>query len=558
MKLLFGRFLGANQAKKDRLVPADMAVSSSNHKPLRGDLRPWKSPSTVATVPASRQTIYRMGRDTANDSQYWLSWTTIVHAVRAPVPNDTTERTYFTGSGAPKWTDNTIGLTGTPYPSATRDLGVPTPTAVPTITDLVTGTSANNEVVYVVYTFVTDKGEESAPSPPSLANTRKTDTTSTIGNLANAPAGNYTIASKNIYITVSGETGETQFYFLRSISASSTSTTDDRRLRGDALQTQDWSPPDSTMTCLTALWNGMLAGIVKSQVQFSQAYAGYAWRPQDQYIPPDTKPVGLRVIDGQQLVVLTTGRPCVVSGSSPESMDGSVTSLAQACVSEQGAVSFGHGVAYPAPDGLAYLGANGAGRILTAGLMTREDWQALAPTTMKAGRWEGLYLCSYSGGGFIIDPLAPELGVFFLSSGFTACYFDEIADVLYLLNTTNVQKWDAGTALTVTWLSGVKKLPTPVSFECIDVTAGAYPVTVTVIMRNLTAAQVTKITTAFAWAGVTAYGTDGVQYPVSVTGPDPTFLPPIGMSDEWQVQISTTNDVQGVRFAESVDELSDE
>ena len=43
--------------------------------------------------------------------------------------DDTTERTYCTGSGTPKWTSNAIGLTGgPPYPQATRELSVPTPT----------------------------------------------------------------------------------------------------------------------------------------------------------------------------------------------------------------------------------------------------------------------------------------------------------------------------------------------------------------------------------------------------------------------------------------------
>ena len=80
-----------------------------------------------------RLTIYRIGQDVISDAVYWLQWTTVVHAVRGFESPDTTERTYFTGSGAPKWTNNVIGLSGgAPYPQVSRDLGVPTPfTALP-------------------------------------------------------------------------------------------------------------------------------------------------------------------------------------------------------------------------------------------------------------------------------------------------------------------------------------------------------------------------------------------------------------------------------------------
>ena len=122
-------FLGANQALQPMLLPETVGVSSLNQKPGRGDLRPWKAPSNVATVPSGRNTIHRMGRDVVSDANYWFSWSTVVHAIRGFDGADTTERTYFTGSGTPKWTDNTIGLAGgAPYPQGLRELAVPAPT----------------------------------------------------------------------------------------------------------------------------------------------------------------------------------------------------------------------------------------------------------------------------------------------------------------------------------------------------------------------------------------------------------------------------------------------
>ena len=44
---------------------------------------------------------------------------------------------------------------------------------------------------------------------------------------------------------------------------------------------------------------------------------------------------------------------------------------------------FGHGVVWACPDGLAYFGDNGVS-LLTAGIMTKEDWQAINPKTLVA------------------------------------------------------------------------------------------------------------------------------------------------------------------------------
>lgn len=66
-------FGGENRAIHPKLLGETVGAVSLNQKPGRGDLRPWKSPLTVATVPSGRNTIYRMGRDVASDSQYWLS-----------------------------------------------------------------------------------------------------------------------------------------------------------------------------------------------------------------------------------------------------------------------------------------------------------------------------------------------------------------------------------------------------------------------------------------------------------------------------------------------------
>lgn len=653
-------FAGENRALQPRLLPDAVGVASRNQKPGRGDLRSWKAPSTVASVPAGRQTIYRMGRDVASDSQYWLSWPTPVHVVRGFDTADTTERTYFTGDGAPKAIDNTFALASAPYPTSTRPLGLPAPTralttavSTPSDTVLAEGREARTDVLvaprtissfalasaldpltsqpvmYVVltmaaghglffgdvvnvsssthpqinatgvtlrylagstdttakfayqvnpvtigaltpfsgtvtkdsdsvyypavapvystsenlgllesrfytYTFVNDWGWESAPAPPSAQADAYSLSTVTLSNFATAPSGNYGINRIRIYRTQAGASGTADFYFLREVAYGTTSTTDDGRDLGETMSTTKWLPPPADLTCLTALWNGMLAGISGGAVRFCEAYVPYAWPVAYDVLPPDSKAVALGVF-GQSLLVLTNGRPVLVEGSSPDSLDQRMLEIPQACVSARSAVSMGVGVAWASEDGLCWYGAGGA-KILTAGLMTREDWQALNPSSIIGRHYEGLYFGSYDDGsgrkGFFLDPSNPS-GIYFLDTGYSAAHFDELRDQLYVLDGTDIKKWDAGAAMTYRFRSKVFRSPRPINFSAAEVVAQAYPVTLRV----------------FA---------DGVlKHTQNVTSANSFRLPSGFLAWDWQIELEGTQPVQQAALATSMAELTE-
>jgi len=544
-------FAGENRALHPTLLPDVQGAVSLNQKPGRGDLRPWLQPLTVATVPAGRKSIYRMGRDMANDATDWLSWTSSpVHAVRGFDPADTTERTYFTGDGAPKVTDN-LALDGTDpqdNPAATRPLGIPAPATGPTVTTVAGGTSTQNQTVFYVYTYVNDWGWESAPSPPSAANTRKTDDTATIGGFAAVPAGNYGVNRRRIYRTATGASGATEFFFLREIAIGDTSTTDDNRTLGEVLPTTAWLPApgvpvgagagtEGNLTHLTALWNGMLAGISGNAVRLCEPYVPYAWPAEYDIVPPDGKPVGLGVF-GQALLVLTTGRPLLAAGSTPEGMDQTPLDLPQGCVSARSIVSMGSGVAWASEDGLCWYGSGGA-RILTAGLMTRKDWQALVPSSIVGRLYEGLYFGSYStdGGatrkGFMVNPGDSNAGIYFLDTGYEGMHFDELLDQLYVLDGANVRRWDAGAAgMTWHFRSKLHRAPRPLCFAAGEVSADAYPVTMRVYA-------------------------DGVLRHTQTVANRQAFRLPAGfMAVEWQIELEGTGAVQSAAIATSIAELA--
>jgi len=563
-------FAGENRALHPTLLPDKVGTVSRNQFPGRGDLRPWNQPLTVASVPASRSTIYRMGRDVASDASYWLSWATVVHAVRGFDPNDTTERTYYTGDGAPKVTNNVFGLATAPYPTTSRPMGIPAPGSAPIITTVGTGTATTNVTAYYVYTYFNDWGWESAPSPPSSANIRKTDQTATIGSFAAVPSGNYNVTGIRIYRTATGASGATEFFFLREIALATTSTMDDNRTLGEVLPSATWLPApgvpqggaanatESNLTNLVSMWNGMMAGICGNRVRLCEAYTAYAWPDAYDITPPDGKPVALAVF-GQQLLILTTSRPLLAAGSGPDSMDQMPVDIPQGCVSARSVVSMGSGVVWASEDGLCWVGAGGA-RVLTAGIMTRSDWQALVPSSIIGQMYEGLYFGSYStdGGttrqGFMLEPGNPG-GIFFLDAGYPALHFDELIDQLYVLSGTSVQKWNASASkMTYRFRSKQFTLARPMNFAALEVSADAYPVTVRVDALGLPAATVTALV-AQRPSLFSAPTTTSFRYTVAVPSAEPVPLPSGFTSLDWQLELEGTGAVQSVAMATSMEEL---
>lgn len=554
-------FAGEARASHPTLLPEQIGTVSRNQKPGRGDLRPWKQPQTVATIPSGRQTIYRMGRDVASDAQYWLSWTGVVHAVRGYDTADTTERTYYTGDGIPKATDNTA-LDGTdPQDNPggnTRPLGVPAPAGAPTVTTSgPAGSSDELQTVFYVYTYVSSWGWESAPSPVSAINTRKTDEAASITNFTAPPSGNYGIDRIRIYRTETGASGATEFFFLREIGIGTATTTDDNRILGEVLPTTTWAMPPSNMTNLTALWSGMLAGISGRAVKLCEPYTPYAWPSRYDIVPPDSTPVALGVF-GQSLLVLTTGRPMLVQGSTPEGVDQVPLEIPQGCVSARSAVSMGTGVAWASNDGLCWFGAGGP-RILTSGLMTREDWQALVPSSIIGSMYEGLYFGSYNDGGgrkgFMLNPADPNAGIYFLDAGYSAMHFDELQDQMYVLDGTNVRRWDAGsTAMTARFRSKQFRAGSPVAMARAEVQADTYPVTMRVDAMNLPAATVTALVarnpTYFSAPEATTF-----RCTLSVASENAVALPDGFMAADWRIELESSGAVQSVAVASSAEEL---
>lgn len=543
-------FQGAALALDDLLLPAGVGTDSQNQRPGHSDLRPWFNPSAVASVPsgAQRRTIYRMGQGVASDTNYWLQWTAVVNAVRGYESPDTSERTYFTGSGAPKWTDNNIGLSGgAPYPQATRDLGVPAPTTALTAAVNAAVSTGTEETDYWVYTWVNDLGWESAPSPPSNSLLIKPGTTVNLTGFDTVPSGNFSITGVRIYRTSVGTSGATAFFYLRTLvygAALSQPVDDARALGSDTLQTVGWLPcpgiatggaastTEDSARGLTKLWNGMMAVITGKAIRLCEPYKAYAWPLKYEIATPDD-PVGIAVWQ-QRALILTSGDAYLVTGSTPSAMDSEPLKLYQPCVSVTSVVEFDDGVAWASPNGLWWYGSGGA-RNLLAGVMTREQWQALVPSTIVASRYLGCYIAFFNDGsglrGFVMDPANAD-GIYWLSAGYSAVHRDPLQDKLYVLDGTSIKAWNVPAAglMTASFRSKRVRLPMPMSVGAVEVIAKAYPVTIKL------------------------YADDVLWHTQSVSSDDP-IRPPDKQAMNWACEVSSSNRVIAVRMARSVADL---
>lgn len=529
-------FAGSNSAINPRQLNEAVGVSVVDAEPGRGDLRPLHAPLAVATVTGSPQqlTIYREGRDSVNDAQYWFSWSTIVSVIRGFDGTDPTERIYYTGSGTPKWSDNVIGLGGgPPYPQAARELAVPAPLTAATITETTPGTGTDS-TIFFVHTFVNDLGWESAPSPVSTGLVTKPGSIIAISALEAAPAGNYGITKRRIYRTQAGASGVSNFFFLREVTIGTTSTTDDARALGDKLPTTGWNPPPASAFSLISLWNNFGAMISGKSVLFTEPLAGFYTTPFKYDKPVVNTPVRLAKWE-QNLLVLTTGAPVLMNGQDPASMSEMPFSVGFSCRSARSVVEFEHGVVWASSEGLAYTGS---ASLLTEGILTPRQWKALAPDTMVAGRWGRMYVCSYTVSGvkrgLMFDPLNPAMGIWYLSSGFDACWYDDLADVLYVLNGVSVQKFDGDNAsfLPAGYTTKQFRQVEPRNFGWAEVTADVYPLTF-----KLYCDRVIKLTK-------------------TVSDGNPFRLPSGFLYEDVQVDLSNVlGSVQGVRLAEVIEDF---
>jgi len=411
-----------------------------------------------------------------------------------------------------------------------------------------------------VYTWVNELGEEGPPSPASNVVQVSSGLTTTVTGI-NDPSGSQIteygltqgdgvtdFGTKRLYRAATDASGVTQFLFVTNINYGTTSFIDTTTtsVLGEAIESTDWLGPPTDGHSILALPNGITVMASKNEVYPSVQNRPHAY-PRDYVLATDFDIVGMAALD-TTVVVLTKSNPYLVLGSDPSSLSMSKLELPQGCVSKRSIASLaGFGVVYASPDGLVAINGNGV-QLVTQNYFTREQWQALVPSSIFAKVHDDKYFFAYDTGStkgiYIFDPKEGGTltkvdlsGIGGFNNTITAGYSDPLTDTFYLVHSNDkLVTWNSsGTSLSYTWRSKVYQLPYAV---------------------NMLAGQI-KGSTFGSGLTFNVVG-DGSTYftkNITASGEFVLGLPTFG-TNELQIELVGTATVKTAEIAETMEELA--
>jgi hypothetical protein len=589
-KIEIANFAGETPRVSPVLLPENFSQLAETCDLVSGEINTWSglSKSELLAKSGEIRRLHLFGGTT------WLHWTEDVDVAKVALAGDVTERTVFTGVGAPRVTDSSlvdIGGNGE-FPESSYILGIPAPETAPVPT--VDGTPAGNpeDRVYV-YTHVREwpsgAVDEGPPSPATITVTVESGEYAELHGLEAPPAGTG-ITHKRIYRSVTAG-GETALQFVAQIDQSETTYLDDVDTAdlGETLTTLLYDPPPSDLTALIALENGVLAGISKNQVCFCEPYQFHAW-PVTYRITMDHDGVGLGSIGGT-VVVGTEGNPYLITGVDPAVMSPLKLPGLYPCVSKRGMVSSDVGVFFPSIDGLIAVGTSQGAKVVTKGLLSEEDWANMAPETMHAyyhsNRYFGFYKHDTDESGFIIDYDRGDLTrlPYYASAGYVGGERAKLFLVFDEVYGNVVREWDhGGVPLMYTWKSKSYLTP-PTSFSVAEVLSEKKAEHTSDFLDEVIDYNQSLIDSGQIWCGDLAgtdiagteiagdcfqqvpevgqldtlwfsiYGDGELLYSKAIESNEPFRLPGGKLLEEWIVQVSGNRSVKKITIATNMREL---
>jgi hypothetical protein len=582
------------------LLKDNEAETAINTKLYSGELRSWNKPNEVtgsSNLAVNALSMYKHKDSSGGD--LWLSWTTDVNVVPSPIFDTGENPIYFTGSGTPKKTNSSLAETGSaPFPGDYYEMGVPAPTAAPSVS--AAGGSGTAESRVYLYTYISTFGtieEESAPSPASSVLSVLPGGTVTVSGLGTAaPAGDYNITKKRIYRAVSG-TSTTIYLKVADvlIGTASYSDTSTATQLGGALESSNYNPPPSDLQGIASMANGILVGFRENEIYFSEPYVPHAW-PAEYSLTVEYPIVGIGCY-GESVVVATQGSPFVISGSTPLSMSQAKIPLFEPCISKRSIVSDDTGVMYVSPNGIVKISQGFAG-VSTSSLFTRDEWQRKKPATMLGAVLDGAYYLFWEDVTLgierclILDRNEVASALTETTVHTKAVFVDPTSAQLYFSVNSKVNEWEGNpnSLLPYEWLSKLFIFPRPLNFSALQLEANFEDVDLAnaLISEN---AEIIAANQALFASGVDLMGTlnshvvngmyvngslmaetldevsgrfiqlsiycGGVLVATKQVSDRKTYRLPSGFkSDRWQFKITGNVPLKSIKFAETAKELS--
>ena len=569
------RFAGIAPGVSPRLLAEQFGQIAENIDFESGRLVSTKTDTDEFTLAGSTQrSIYKYEYGTS--SPVWLQWDKEVDVVPGPIAGDILDRLYFTGDTYPRigWSDTIVG--GSSYPYNSYRLGVPAPSAAPTvaISGDVDSTLTANDVSYV-YTYVTEDGREGPPSAPSTVVEMVDGQTATLTLTNEIFASGHNLGSgsfKRLYRSNAGSTN-TQFQFVGSVAVPNGGTYSDIPIAietvtensaaatlGEVLPSATWiGPPDDDTSLypdgqlkgLIPLAQGTMAGFTGKRFCLSEPFLPHAW-PIQYRITTDEDIVAI-ASTSNGVAALTDGQPYFITGTDPSAMTAMRIDLAQACVNEHSVVDMGDYVLYAGPDGLCSV-QSAQGAVVTAGQISVKQWNAdFSPTTYRAFKHEGTYVAFHASGGWVFDPRGGEatLSTLDISADVRGGYRNPKDGQLYTIVGNKIKKYQGGsTNNTLTFKSKKFVTPAPVSMGWVSVSADIYPVTAKVYGDGTLLAHYTLTKSGSTYTQATTVPS-GIS---SSTLREPIMRMPAAVAQEWEIQVEGT-DINEFCLAQSMEEI---
>lgn len=463
-----------------RLLPDNAAQYALNAQLFSGELRSWSKLqllATYATHPNLQDVFHYRHPNDPTLTNYYIPFDRRTDVVKAPIINDAYLRLYWTDGVQFTITTMTDVEAGTPG----QPVGLPPPTFGTKPAIAAAGGAPANAVTRV-YTFilVSKYGEEGPANDQStITVSGNSDGTWTLTNANTLVAPtNPNIIKLRMYRTIASVDTSTITYRevvewdIGSIPASYSDVMTETTLATQpAMQSLQWDAPPADLKGLCAGPNGMLSAFKGRTVYFSVPWFPHAWPDSYQIaVPEDIVAIGWI---GSLLVIGTTGRPAVVSGTSPTSLSTQNFGEVIPCLTQDGFVCTSTAAFYPSLDGLISLSADGVVNNSNA-FATRKDWLSRFPPVSTSG---AIYQSRYF--GFYSSQLGYSLGFDDATTGLTDLQVNGVKRIknsavdnsAHVIIGDQLFQWDGATdsPLVFVWRSKPFMVPKPVNMGVIQV-----------------------------------------------------------------------------------------
>lgn len=432
MRIVWDTFGAEIPRVDDHLLPPNYASLAENAQVIKGDLRAFRAPSKTAALTGT--TVKSIYLHTENSNEHWVDSSAERHYIKSPVAAETYERAYFSGETEARFFSNDH-LSGTPaaFNQATDyyKLGIPAPTAAPTVTTTAGGAGYKG----YVYSFVNSYGDEGPPSPIG-SDTDYDSGTVAIAAIQNAPADR-AINRIYLYRTNASSTGSGAFQYVLQATWFSATTiyatgvfviysgalykcTSEHAAgawnaghftAGDdvadaallaVFPKTNFDPPPTGIKGLSSMGYGGAVGFLGRDLYFSEPFYVHAYPTG--YIVPLFHDIVSITVEKNMVFVATEGPPYLVYGDHPSVMSRVVYESDYPGLNIRGACAGKGGAFFVTRQGLIHN--NGSGPVnVTQSLLTADDWADYHPDVlMIAWHQQKIFGFDPTGAhGFMID-----------------------------------------------------------------------------------------------------------------------------------------------------------